>query len=67
MSQSVKEILERIEHLPAAERMELEEILAENAEAEWLREAERVRKLARLKGIDQTAIDRAVDQVRHGS
>ena len=67
MSEAVHEILDRIEHLPPAERMELEGLLAQQAEAEWQCEAEEARRLARQKGIDQAAIDRAVEKVRHGS
>lgn len=67
MSEAVQEILERIQHLPAAERLELEDLLAEQAEAEWQRAAEEARRLARQKGIDQAAIDRAVAKVRYGS
>ena len=66
MSEAVHEILDRIDHLPPGERLELEELLAQQAEAEWQREVEEARRLARQKGIDQTAIDRAVEKVRHG-
>ena len=67
MSEAVREILERIQLLPAADWLELQELLAQQAEAEWQREAEEARRLARQKGIDQAAIDRAVDKVRYGS
>ena len=67
MSEAVHEILERIQHLPAAERLELDKLLAEQAEADWQREADEARRLARQKGIDQAAIDRAVEKVRYGS
>jgi hypothetical protein len=67
VSESVHQILERIEHLPPAERLELEGALAQQAEAEWQREAFEARRLARQKGIDQAAIDRAVEKVRYGS
>ena len=66
MSEAVHDIIERIERLPAADRLLLEEHLAQQAEAEWQREAEEARRLAREKGIDQAAIDRAVETVRHG-
>ncbi len=39
--------------------MVLDEHLAQMAEAEWKREAEEARRLARQKGIDQSAIDQA--------
>jgi hypothetical protein len=67
VSEAVHDILERIQRLPAEDRLLLEECLAEQAEAEWQREAEEARRLARQKGIDQAAIDRAVEKVRHGS
>ena len=67
VSEAVQEILERIEQLPPAERLELEEVLARQAEAEWQHEAEEARRLALHKGIDQAAIDRAVEKVRYGA
>lgn len=36
MSEAVHEILERIQRLPAADRVELEYCLAQQAEAKWL-------------------------------
>jgi|GEM_PF-1372506 len=65
MSEAVQEILERIQRLPVADRLLLEDYLAKQSEAEWLREAEEARRWARLEGIDQAVIDRAVDKVRH--
>ncbi len=67
MSEAVKEILDRIQQLPADDRLLLEDYLAQQAEAEWQREADEARQLARQKGIDQAAIDRAVEKVRYGS
>jgi hypothetical protein len=66
VSEAVREILERIQHLPATDRLELQDVLAQQAEGEWQREAEEARRLARQKGIDQAAIDRAVEKVRYG-
>lgn len=67
MSQAaVYEILDRIQKLPAEDRLLLDELLAEQEEAEWTREAARARQIARDEGIDQEAIDRAVHAVRHG-
>jgi hypothetical protein len=43
----------------------LDEQLARMAEEEWLREAEAARRVARERGIDQAAIDRAVEAVRY--
>jgi hypothetical protein len=65
MSQAVLEILERIRHLPEEDRLVLDEQLAQLSEAEWQKEAAEARRLARQKGIDQAAIDRAVDAVRY--
>ena len=67
MSEAVQEILERIERLPVEDRLVLEEYLAQQAEAEWQREAKEARVLAREKGIDQAAIDRAVEKLRCGT
>jgi hypothetical protein len=66
MSQAVLEILDRIRHLPEEDRLVLDEQLALLAEADWQKEAAEARRLARQKGIDQAAIDRAVDAVRYG-
>jgi hypothetical protein len=66
MSEAVQEILQRIQQLPEEDRLVLEQHLLERAEAEWKREAEEARRLARQKGIDQAAIDRAVEKVRYG-
>ena len=65
MSEAVHEILERIQRLPAEDRLLLEDQLTQQAEAEWQREAEVARQLACQKGIDQGAIDRAVEHVRY--
>jgi uncharacterized membrane protein len=66
MSEAVQEILQRIQELPEEDRMVLEQHLAQRAEAEWKREAEEARRVARQKGIDQAAIDRAVEKARYG-
>lgn len=65
MSEAVKEILQRIQQLPEEDHLELEEHFAMLAEAEWQREAEEARRIARQQGIDQAAIDRAVEKVRY--
>jgi len=67
VSEAVHEILDRIQRLPTDDRLLLEDCLAQQAEAEWQREAEEARRLASEKGIDQAAIDRAVAKVRYGS
>jgi hypothetical protein len=65
MSDAVLDILHRIEALPEQDRLLLQEHLARAAEAEWQREAEEARRQARARGIDQAAIDRAVEAVRY--
>ena len=65
MSQAVQEILQRIQHLPPEERLVLDEHLAQMAEAEWKQKAEEARRLTQQKGIDQAAIDQAVEKVRY--
>ena len=66
MSEAVHEILDRIQRLADEDRLLLEDCLAQQAETEWKGEAEEARRLARQKGIDQAAIDRAVEKVRYG-
>ena len=66
MSQAVLEILDRIQHLADKDRLELDEPLTRLSDAEWKREAEEARRLAKHKGIDQAAIDLAVEAVRYG-
>jgi len=67
MSEAVREILHRIEQLPEEDRLVLEERLTEIAEAEWKREAEYARRLARNRGLDQAAIDQAIHDLRYPS
>ena len=67
MSEAVREILHRIEQLPEEDRLILEERLAELAEAEWRREAEQARQMARERGLDQAAIVRAIQDLRYSS
>lgn len=65
MSQTtVYELFERIQRLPAEDRHLLDDLLVEQEESEWNREAMAARRMARQSGIDQAAIDRAVDAVR---
>jgi hypothetical protein len=65
MSEAVREILHRIEQLPEEDRLLLEERLTEIAEAEWKREAEHARRIARERGLDQAAIDQAIRDLRY--
>jgi hypothetical protein len=67
LSEAVREILDRIEQLPEEDRFVLEERLAELAETEWKREAEHARQIARERGLDQAAIDRAIRDLRYPS
>jgi hypothetical protein len=62
---TVRDILEKIDNLPESDRLLLEQRLAEKAEAEWLREAVAARESARQRGIDQDAIDKAVEGLRY--
>ena len=67
MSRSaVKEILQKIDALPQKDRERLERELAARTESEWKRLARQARAQARRRGIDQAAIDRAVEQMRYG-
>ena len=65
MSEAVREILHRIEQLPKEDRLILEERLTEIAEAEWKREADDARLIARERGSDQAAIDQAIHDLRY--
>ncbi|MDB5291914.1 MAG: hypothetical protein JWL69_3155 [Phycisphaerales bacterium] len=64
---AVQEILDRIASLPEADRLLLEQRLAERLETEWQREAATARAEAERRGLDQAAIDRAVEEVRYRS
>ena len=62
---AVQDILQRIEQLPEEDRLLLEQRLAELAEREWHREAEKARQAARAQGLDQAAIDAAIQKLRY--
>lgn len=64
MSPQVDAILKQIEGLDEADRVILEQRLQQLAEADWIREAESARAVARQRGIDQQTIDDAVNEVR---
>ena len=67
MSQSaVHNILNLIDDLSDSDRATLERHLTERAEAEWRKEAETARQLAKVRGIDQVSIDEAVRKHRYG-
>ena len=61
---NVDEILRQIEELSEEDRLVLEARLTELAEKEWKREAEKARQMAKQRGVDQAAIDRAVEETR---
>jgi hypothetical protein len=67
VSEAVREILASIQRLPAEDRLLLKDYLAQQGETELQREADEARRLALQMGIDQAAIDHAVEKVRHGS
>ncbi|HEY2909309.1 MAG TPA: hypothetical protein VGI99_03635 [Gemmataceae bacterium] len=66
MSQAVQEILERIELLSEEDRHALEEHFEKESEREWFIEAEAARREAASRGIDQAAIDKAIEALRYG-
>lgn len=67
MSQAaVYDLLEQIHKLRPEDRLLLEDLLAREQEIEWRREAVHARTIAKAKGIDQAAIDRAVHTLRQG-
>ncbi|HWB54154.1 MAG TPA: hypothetical protein VG722_08175 [Tepidisphaeraceae bacterium] len=61
---AVEDILERIAKLPEDDRVLLEERLGKMLEGEWEKAADEARQEAKRRGLDQTAIDRAVREVR---
>jgi len=63
---AVDYIWQQIQSLGAEEQLLLHERMAAVAEEQWRREASAARRIARDKGIDQAAIDRAVEKVRYG-
>lgn len=66
MSQTtVRDLMEQIGKLSEADRLLLEQQLADQAEAEWRGEAAAAQELARERGIDQAVIDRAVEDLRY--
>ncbi len=61
----VHEVLDRIKQLSDDDRLLLDKLLADLEEKEWQREAALARRSARETGIDQEAIDRAVERIRY--
>ena len=64
---AVHELVDRVQRLPEEERQLFDELLVQLEEQEWRRESGKARRLARDRGIDQEAIDRAVADIRYGS
>ncbi|MFQ5732169.1 MAG: hypothetical protein ACE5KM_09460 [Planctomycetaceae bacterium] len=64
---TVEQIIEMIDALPEEERESLEHRLAQRNELEWRKEADAARLQAKERGIDQAAIDTAVQRHRYGS
>jgi len=62
----VQDILREIEALPEDDQFALEQELARRLDVQWDREARQAREQARQRGIDQAAIDRAIEQRRYG-
>jgi hypothetical protein len=63
---TVQEILRQIDSLDEHQRLELDRQLAEREQGEWQEAAREMRDLARQRGIDQAAIDQAVERRRYG-
>ena len=64
MTTLVRDILDRIVHLPAPERAELQSQLSRMEEDEWLHLLEEARRSAQERGIDDAVVARAVESVR---
>ncbi len=64
--EKVHELIEQIQGLSPGERLLFDDLLAEHEEREWRQGAGELRRIARAKGIDQQAVDRAVARVRYG-
>ncbi len=63
---SVHDILRDIEALTEDERLSLDQQLNDWLRQQWDREAEAARDEARRRGIDQAAIDNAIEHHRYG-
>jgi anti-sigma factor RsiW len=63
---NVQRILKEIDALSDEERAALESQLADRFEAEWWREVEKARQSAEARGIDESAVRRAIEEVRYG-
>ena len=63
---TIHQILREIDSLDEVQRQELERELAARAQAEWEEVTSEARAEAAKRGIDQAAIDRAIQRRRHG-
>ena len=62
---TVEQILQKIDSLGDDDRRVLEERLAARFESEWQQTTRDARRIARERGLDQAAVDRAVETVRY--
>ena len=62
---TVEQILQKIDSLGDDDRRVLEERLAARFESEWQQATRDARRIARERGLDQAAVDRAVETVRY--
>jgi len=63
---SVKGIIHEIESLGAEDRIALDRRLTRQLQRDWINQSSKARKTARRRGIDQAAIDRAIERRRYG-
>jgi hypothetical protein len=61
----VRDILNRIDRLPEEDRLLLERRMSERAEAQWRGETIAAQKEAIRRGIDDAAIERAIEEIRY--
>jgi hypothetical protein len=67
MSPQLDAVWQQIQRLDEADRLVLGQRLHELSESQWREEADAARTTARQRGINQSTIDDAVDQMRYGS
>ncbi len=63
---TVRGILQQIDRLSDEERLNLSAQLAERTESDWQEEAGTARRVAQDKGITQSTVDQAIEQMRYG-
>jgi acetyl-CoA carboxylase carboxyltransferase component len=64
---AVQAILREIEALGDDERLELEQELSRRLERKWEEQIAQARREAAERGIDQAAIDQAIERRRYGT